>query len=197
MLYWNIGSLINNEILNNSRAEYGEQMLYQLAKELILLYGNGFDRPNLSRMVKFSRLYNQEICVTLSHKLSWSHIVYLITIEDHLKRDFYAEMCRIERWSVRLFRQKVDGMLYERTAISKHPESVITKELEKLKTGDLQNPDLYLQDPYILSFLKTKTISFEYDLEQAILGRIAIIYSGARVRFFLCSETKTYEHRKK
>lgn len=70
MLYWNIGDLLNNEILNNNRAGYGEQILQELAKDLTALYGNGFDRPNLSRMAKFSKLYSQEICVTVSHKLS-------------------------------------------------------------------------------------------------------------------------------
>ena len=139
-------------------------MLHKLAKELSSSYGNGFDRPNLSRMVKFSKLYSLEICVTLSHKLSWSHIVYLITIEDPIKREFYAEMCSLERWSIRLFRQKVDGMLYERTAISKNPESVINAELNKLKSGDLSNPDIYLQDPYILGFLTNRDISSEKDL---------------------------------
>ena len=173
-LYWNIGTLINNDILNNVRAEYGEQLLHKLAKDLTLLYGNGFDRPNLSRMVKFSKLYTQEICVTLSHKLSWSHIVYLITIEDQIKRDFYAEMCCIERWSVRLFRQKVDGMLYERTAISKNPEAVIISEIDKLKSGDLSNPEMYLQDPYILSFLKNRDVSSEKDLEEAILNELQL-----------------------
>jgi predicted nuclease of restriction endonuclease-like (RecB) superfamily len=174
MLYWNVGKLLNNEILNNNRAEYGEQILPQLAEELTLLYGNGFDRPNLSRMVKFSKLYSQEICVTLSQQLSWSHIIKLISIEDELKRDFYAEMCRLERWSVRTLRQKIDNMLFERTAIAKKPESVITLEIEKLKAGDLNNPDLYLQDPYILSFLKAKTISSESDLEQAILDELQL-----------------------
>lgn len=174
MLYWNVGKLLNNEILNNNRAEYGEQILPQLAEELTSLYGNGFDRPNLSRMVKFSKLYSQEICVTLSQQLSWSHIIRLISIEDELKRNFYAEMCRLERWSVRTLRQKIDNMLFERTAIAKKPESVITLEIEKLKAGDLNNPDLYLQDPYILNFLKAKTISSESDLEQAILDELQL-----------------------
>jgi predicted nuclease of restriction endonuclease-like (RecB) superfamily len=174
VLYWNIGEQINKEILNDKRAEYGEQVLLHLAKELTSLYGNGFDRPNLSRMLKFSKLYSKQICVTLSHKLSWSHIVYLITIEDEVKRNFYIEMCCIERWSVRLLRQKVDGMLYERTAISKQPESVVISELNKVKSGDLNNPDLYLQDPYILSFLKTRNISSENDLEQAILDELQL-----------------------
>lgn len=172
MLYWNIGSLINNEILGGTRAEYGEQILSHLAKELSSLYGNGFDRPNLSRMVKFSKLYSQEICVTLSQQLSWSHVIRLIAVEEELKRDFYAEMCRLERWSVRTLREKIDNMLFERTAIAKKPEQIVATEIEKLRSGDLSNPDLYLQDPYILSFLKSRKISSESDLEQAILDEL-------------------------
>jgi predicted nuclease of restriction endonuclease-like (RecB) superfamily len=42
-----------------------------------------------------------------------------------LQRDFYAEMCRIERWSVRTLRQKIDSMLYERTALSKKPDELV------------------------------------------------------------------------
>ncbi len=160
-------------MLDNKRAEYGEQTLLQIAKELTILYGSGFDRANISRMIKFSKLYpEQQICVTLSQQLSWSHIVRLIAIEDQLKRGFYAEMCRLEHWSVRTFKNKIDSMLYERTAISKQPELVISAELKKLKTGDLNNPDFYLQDPYVLSFLRTKTIVSEYDLEQAILDEL-------------------------
>ena len=112
--------------MNNQREGYGEKILLQTAKKLIVLYGNGFDRPNISRMVKFSKLYPiKEICVTLSHQLSWSHIVKLIAIEEDIKRYFYAEMCRLERWNIKVFRQNIDGMLYERTAISKHPKSVV------------------------------------------------------------------------
>lgn len=175
MLYWNVGALINQEMLNNKRAEYGEQTIVQVAKELTILYGSGFDRANISRMIKFSRLYpEQQICVTLSQQLSWSHIIKLMTIEDSLKRDFYTEMCRLERWSVRVFKDKMDGMLYERTALTKHPELVISSELRKLKDGDHNTPDLYLQDPYILSFLKSKNISSERDLEQAILDELQL-----------------------
>ena len=175
MLYWQIGFLINQEILDNKRAEYGQHIISQMARKLSTLYGNGFDFPNLSRMVKFSRLYpDQQIMVTLSQQLSWSHIIRLIVIENGLERDFYSEICRLERWSVRTLRQKIDNMLYQRTAISKRPETVIATELDKLKAGDLNNPDLYLQDPYILSFLKNGNISSEYDLEQAILNELQL-----------------------
>jgi len=174
-LHWQVGFLIKQEILNNKRAEYGEQILSQIAERLSLVYGSGFDFPNLSRMVKFAKLYpNLKIVVTLSQQLSWSHVIRLIVIENELERDFYTEICRLERWSVRILRQKIDSMLYERTAISKQPETVITTELDKLRIGDLNNPELYLQDPYILSFLKTRTIFSEHDLEQGILDELQL-----------------------
>jgi predicted nuclease of restriction endonuclease-like (RecB) superfamily len=173
ILYWNIGKLINQEILKSQRAEYGEKAIKHIAQELIEQYGSGFDRTNLFRMAKFSRLYTeQQISGSLAHQLSWTHVVKLIAIDDELKREFYVEMCCLERWSVRQLKQKMDSMLYERTAISKNPESEIAKELVRFKQGNRENPDLYLQDPYVLSFLKTRIISTEYDLEQAILNEL-------------------------
>ena len=76
MLYWQIGHHINQDVLKNERAEYGEQVVNSLSAELSLQYGSGFDRPNLSRMTQFARLYSDhQICVTLSQQLSWSHII--------------------------------------------------------------------------------------------------------------------------
>jgi len=197
MLYWNIGSIISQEILNNKRAEYGEQIILQISRKLVMLYGSGFDRINLSRMIKFSKLYIQkEIVVTLSQQLSWSHIIRLLSIEDALKREFYIEICRLEKWSVRILRQKIDNMLYERTALSKKPSSIISSELAKLKEGDLTNPDLYLQDPYILSFLKTRTIDSEHDLEQVILDELQLFIQelGSDFAFVARQKRMSTEH---
>jgi predicted nuclease of restriction endonuclease-like (RecB) superfamily len=173
ILYWHIGQRIRRDILQEERAEYGEGIVKQLAKELTMHYSTGFDRSNLSRMIRFAELYpNEQIGVTLSHQFSWSHLVRLIAIDDPLKRDFYTEMCRLERWSVRGLRQKIDSMLYERTAIAKLPEPIIKKELEKLRQGDLTTPELYLQDPCVLNFLYPQAISTEQDLESAILSEL-------------------------
>jgi len=173
LLYWQIGHHINQHILKNDRAEYGEQVVKQLATQLTIRYGSGFDSPNLTRMVRLAKIFPENtIVVTLSQQLTWSHFVKLISIDDSLKRDFYTELCRLERWSVRGLRQKINSMLYERTAIAKQPEEVIKAELEKLKHGDLTNPDFYLQDPCILKFLYPTTISSERELEDAILNEL-------------------------
>ena len=93
----------------------------------------------------------------MSQVLSWSHVVELLPIKDPLARDFYAEMCRIERWDVRTLRQKIGGMLFERTALSKKPESVISAEIAKLRDGRI-TPDIVFRDPYLLDLLSHRGV---------------------------------------
>jgi predicted nuclease of restriction endonuclease-like (RecB) superfamily len=124
-------------------------------------------------MIQFYKAFpDPEIVSTLSRQFTWSHFIELIMLKPDLKRDFYAEMCRIERWSVRKLREKIDGMLYERTAISKKPEEVIRMEIEALRKEDLLTPSLVLKDPYLLDFLELRDAYSEKDLESAILREI-------------------------
>jgi hypothetical protein len=94
--------------------------------------------------------YRAEIVSTLSRQLSWSHFIEILRLKDALQRDFYAEMCRIERWNVRTLRAKIGGMLFERTALSRKPEELVKQELAKLREGDTLTPDLVFRDPYFL-----------------------------------------------
>jgi DUF1016 N-terminal domain len=122
MLYWHIGSRIRTEVLQNERAEYGEQIVATVSRQLTEEFGKGFARPNLFRMLGFAEKFsNEEIVSTLSRQLSWSHFVEILPVKNDLARDFYAEMCRIERWTVRTLRERIDSMLFERTAISRKP----------------------------------------------------------------------------
>ena len=119
VLYWQIGQRIRKDILHEKRAEYGAQIVVTLSRQLVPEFGDGFGEKNVRRMVQFAEQFNdREIVVTLSGQLGWSHFVALIPLEDVLKRDFYAEMCRIEGWSVRTLRQKIGGMLYVPTGSS-------------------------------------------------------------------------------
>ena len=108
----------------------------------------------------------------LRRQLSWSHFKQLIYIPDKLKRDFYAEMCRVEGWSTRVLAKKVGGMLYERTALSKKPEEIIRQELTVLREKGDVSPTLVFQDPYMLDFLQLADTYSEKDLESAILREI-------------------------
>ena len=169
-LYWQMGKRIKAAILNGERAEYGIQILSTVSNELMRDYGRGYGEKNLRRMIQFSEVFpDEKIVVSLIRQLSWTHIVALIPLEKPLQRDFYAEMCRVERWSVRTLRQKIDSMLYERTALSSKPEELARLELDALREDDKLTPDLVFRDPYFLGFLGLKESYAEKDVEAAIL----------------------------
>ncbi len=170
MLYWHVGKRINDVILNSERAGYGTQILAIVSQELMRDYGNGFGEKNLRRMIQFSEVFPDEnIVVSLIRQLSWTHLIALIPLDNQLQRDFYAEMCRLERWSVRTLRQKIDSMLYERTALSRKPEELARLELDALRDEDKLTPELVFRDPYLLGFLGLKDTYAEKDVEAAIL----------------------------
>lgn len=169
LTYWRIGRRLLAENLTHGRAEYGQQILASLAQELERDYGKGFSYSALTRMARFAEQFNDErILASLIQELTWTHFLALLPLKDTLAREFYAEMCRIERWSVRALRQRIDGMLFERTALSKNSEQVIRQELVGLRDGRL-TPELVLRDPYLLDFLGLSGAYSERDLEAAIL----------------------------
>ncbi len=171
MLYWQIGRRINEEVDGKDRSEmYGKEIVATLCRQLSDEYGAAFSEKNLRRMMQFAKAFPDfEIVSALWRQLSWSHIKLLIPIDEPLKRDFYIEMCKLEKWSVRTFQERINSMLYERTAISKKPELTIQNELELLKNERQLSPDLVFRDPYFLDFLGLKDAYSEKDLETAIL----------------------------
>lgn len=172
-LYWELGRRVLIEVLEGRRAEYGAQIVAAVGRQLEARHGRGFGEKNLRRMVQFVEVFpSAEIVAALLRQLGWTHFTLLIPIKDPLKRDFYAEMCRIERWSTRELRRKIDGMLYERTALSKKPEELIRKELAALRERDQLTPALVFRDPYMLDFLELADTYSEKDLESAILREI-------------------------
>ena len=173
LLYWKVGRRIHTELLGEERAAYGEEIVSTLSRELTQRYGRGFSRPNLHRMVQFAAtLPDEQIVSTLSAQLSWSHFAELLLVQDPLARDFYAEMCRIERWSVRTLRKKIGGMLFQRTALSKKPDDLIRQELDALRDEDRMTPALVFRDPYLLDFLELRDTYSERDLETSILREL-------------------------
>lgn len=170
VLYWKIGEYVNNRILINDNAPLDEMTVGKLSEKLTIQYGRGFSRSNLLRMAQFVKKFeNYEFVVTLSRQLSWSHFIELIKICDETKRDFYVTMCINEKWSVRVFKERINSMLYERTAISKKPEETIKKELETLRNDKIMSDSLFIRDPYILDFLELEDTYSEKDLEGKIL----------------------------
>jgi predicted nuclease of restriction endonuclease-like (RecB) superfamily len=173
LLYWQVGNRIQTEILEKQRGEYGKQIILALSKDLTQTYGKGWSERQLHYCILISKVFpDQEILHTLCAKLSWSHFRLLMGMEDSLKREFYIEIAQLERWSVRQLQERIDSMLYERTALSRKPEEAIRHDLEQLRQEQQVSPDLLLKDPYILDFLDLNDRYLEKDLEDAILRDI-------------------------
>ena len=172
LLYWHLGRRLLAESLQDERAPYGKRILATVSRELTVEFGQAFSLRSLYRAIQFCQGFtNQDIVSTLSTQLSWSHFIELLPLKDPLARDFYAEMCRIERWDVRTLRQKIGGLLFERTALSKKPQDAIAAEIGRLRDGQM-SPDIVFRDPYLLDLLGLKGAYSERDLESAILREI-------------------------
>ena len=170
LLYWHIGKRINEEVLGNQRAEYGKQIVSTLSTQLTEEYGKGFNEKNLRRMMQFAELFPDfQIVAPLARQLSWSHFLILFPIKDPLSREFYLTMSVSERWTKRTLRNKIDSMLYERTAISSKPEEVIKTELANLRDNEILSPDLVFKSPYFLEFTGLKGVYSEKSLEDSLL----------------------------
>ncbi|MBO4964885.1 MAG: DUF1016 family protein [Muribaculaceae bacterium] len=174
LMYWHIGDRINREVLGGERAAYGKQIVANLATQLTEIYGGRqFSEKNLNRMRLFAeRFPDASIWTSVMSKLSWSHFLQVISLDDELARNFYLTMAADQRWSTRTLKAKIDGMLYERTAIAKQPEEVIRHDLEELSNERKMSADLVFQDPYFLDFLGLHDNYSEKDLESAIVAEL-------------------------
>ena len=173
LLYWNIGKTITQEVLNNEKAEYGESVIKSLTKRLTTKYGSGFSKPNIYRMISFSNKFiDYQKVSTLSRKLSWSHFVELLQFEEDNKLLFYTTMASYETWSVRILRERISSALYERTLLAKKPSEVLKLDLENFESNNQITPELFLRNPYNLSFLDLDETYSEQDLENALIRKL-------------------------
>ena len=197
LLYWSIGHRIRTDVLKEKRATYGKEIVSAVGRQLAVEFGDGFSDKNLRHMIRFAESFPESsILQSLAAKLSWTHFKSIIYLDDPLKRDFYAEMCRIENWNTRTLRDKIDSMLFERTALSKKPAKLAEMELAKLRAEDRMTPDLVFRDPYILDFLGLKDTYVERDLETAILREIEgfILELGAGFAFIARQKRMTIDN---
>lgn len=174
MMYWHIGERINRDVLNNQRAEYGKQIVSEVATQLQNEYGSkGFELRNIRRMMQFaSKFPDEKIVSPLATKLSWSHFIEVLPLKDSLQCEFYLTMCSTERWGTKMLRQKIDDMLYERTAIATKPEELIRTELSNLRDNDVMTPDLVFRSPYFLEFTGLKGMYSEKSLEDSLITHL-------------------------
>ena len=162
LLFWKIGQRINENVLQNKRADYGKQIVVTLSRQLTEKYGRNFEEKNLRRMLQFAEQFqDDEIVATLSRQLSWSHFLTLIPLKSQEARLFYARQAAVGQLGVRDLRQLIARKAFERTAIA-----------DTQVTPDSPVPPGAFKDPYLFDFLGLKDDYLENDLEAAILREL-------------------------
>ena len=175
MTNWYVGKRIKEDVLYNRRAEYGKQVIKNLASRLCERYGSGWKFQKLQQCVRAAYTFTEdEIMYALRTQLTWTHLRSLMGVKEAAARQFYIEMCRLEHWDTRTLDEKIDSQLFERTAISRKPEEVVKRELETVKTTNQIFPDLVFRSSYFLDMLGLPDAFSEHDLEDAILSQIQL-----------------------
>ena len=148
--YWQIGhDIVEFEQGGKIRADYGKALLSSLSRDLTLRHGKGFSRSNVIRIRQFYLAYPKG--ATLSHLLSWSHVVELLKIEDPLERSFYEQQAIREKWAVRELQRQKNTSLFLRLAAGKDKDAI----LQLASQGQIiAQPGDILRDPFVFEFLK-------------------------------------------
>ncbi len=172
---WLIGyHIFEYEQHGSDRAQYGEQLLDNLAADLRKRLGKGFGKRYLELFRQFYLRYpiaktvfsqlgieppfppslsitalewqDEAYFQKLLTRLSWGHFIELMRLDDALKRGFYEVETLNNKWSLRELRRQLDSLLYERVGLSRNKEGVLTlaKEGELITT-----PGQMVRDPYV------------------------------------------------
>ncbi len=172
MLYWAIGTHINNYILEGNRAEYNKSIIKNLAEALTLEFGKGWSEKQLRHCLRVAESFVQDTIVSaVQRQLSWTHIKIIAYEKDELKRQFYLEMAATHKWSTRQLSEQIDKMLYERTALAQKPAAQIQQAIKDL-SNDIIQADVVFKSSYVLDFLGLKNTFSEKELEDALISQI-------------------------
>lgn len=192
--YWEMGRrIVEVEQGGEARAEYGEELMMQLSRDLSARFGRGFKHSNLFQMRAFYQTYpnilqiasaksDTEIFQTLSGKfdltdiakrfsLSWSHYVALLGVNDEKGREFYEAEALRGGWSVRQLNRQIGSQFYQRTLLSKNKAAMLTKGAEA-RPEDAVTPEEEIKSPFVLEFLGLKDDYSESELEEALIKHL-------------------------
>ena len=173
LLHWNVGKRVKEEILGNKRAAYGKEIVKKVSAFLTEEFGKGWGERTVLHCIRSAYAFSEaQIVYAARIQLGWTHLRSIMFLDDPVKRQFYLTMCAHEHWSARQLDVKIDGMLYERTAISRKPREIVEKELARVQVTDELSPDLVFRSSYFLNLTGLKDEYSENDLENAILDQI-------------------------
>ncbi|MEN0006341.1 MAG: PDDEXK nuclease domain-containing protein [Bacteroidota bacterium] len=170
--YWLLGrNIVEFEQKGSSKATYGDSLLEKLSNDLTQKYGRGFSRSNLIYMRKLFLAFPERN--SISNKLSWSHYLELLKLDDELERSFYLRQSEIENWSVRELKRQMKSSLFQRLALSKDKPGVLSIAKDGL---EIQHPEDIIKDPYVFEFLglPEQEKYLEGDLEERLIKNLQI-----------------------
>ena len=162
LLFWQVGKRINDDILQNKRADYGKQIVPTVSAQLETRFGRNFTEKNVRRMIKFAEQFTDlSIVAALSRQLSWSHFIELLPLKTQEARLFYAQLSAIQVFGIRDLRKQIATKTYERTTLANLQNTSVSTAMSN-----------NFKDPYLLDFLGLQNTYLEKDLEQAILREL-------------------------
>ena len=169
--FWRIGRrIVEEEQQGSIRANYGEQVIAQLSKEL----GKGFSKRTLWGYKKFYLTFpNIEDCAHMCTQLTWSHIRLIMRVESDQARAYYLQETAQQHWSVRTLERNINTLYYQRLLASQMKEAV--KEEMQLKTAEFQqDPHEFIKNPTVLEFLNIPThyAYNENELEKSLINNL-------------------------
>ena len=168
--YWNIGRIIvEEEQKGKTKADYGKQLIAELAKRLKADFGKGFDQSNLWHMRSFYLAF--PILDAVRRELTWTHYRLLLRVERQEVRQFYLDECIAANWSTRQLERQINSFYYERLLSSRN-KGLVKAEIKKLEPGP--TPQDIIKDPYVLEFLglKESKAYLENELEQGLIDKL-------------------------
>jgi predicted nuclease of restriction endonuclease-like (RecB) superfamily len=162
LLFWKIGQRINNDILENKRADYGKKIVSALATQLKEKYGSSFGIRNLRRMMQFADQFTDiEIVSALPTQLTWSHFTEILPLKTQEAKLYYINETVRGYLSTRQLRQMINRKAYERKEIA---DTQITSA-SPIPLGTFK-------DPFLFDVLGLKDEYLEDDLEEAIIREV-------------------------
>lgn len=172
--YWKIGKyIVEYEQNGNEKAEYGSNLLKRISRDLTDRYGSGFGISNINKMRKMYIEY--PILQTVSAKLTWSHYVELLKIEDPLERSFYEKQAEIENWGVRELKRQRATLLFQRLALSTDKDSI----MKLAQKGQIiERPEDILKEPFVFEFTGLPQLPTykEGDLESSLINNLSMFF---------------------
>lgn len=172
--YFEIGKMIvEEEQQGEERAKYGNQLITELSKKLSSDFGKGFSSTNIKQMRSFYIFYSKSQTVSDQFKLSWSHYLFLMRMDDENERNFYEIESIKSNWSFRELKRQFNSALYTRLALSWDKKQINELARQGLV---LEKPKDAIKDPYILEFigLPEQNSYSESELEQELIDKLEL-----------------------